>query len=559
MRLKTRHDMSSIALFIIQALTVLMLIVTISIIVYIAGGTELAFTHLMYFPIILAAYYFNPLLTLLASVIAGLALGPWMPRNIQTGLEQLPISWIFRLAIFMIIGTTCSLLFQRINRFIQKEIERSNINFVTGHPNMNKLRLDLAELIKKKQSFSLVSFRIKNINSIMQNISYDIGLNTVKMALDILYDMSDGQVYSSYANEFTIVLPGKSVAAASQIGRQFLDKTLDPFMIDKVQVGLLVSGGIVNYPLNASDADTIIRKMGMALDQAPEDMSLCIFDDEMERQSKSQSAMIPLLLNAVKNQEFFLVYQPKKSLKGDPHRSVEALIRWKNPNLGLIDTTRFIKTAEEIGFIGEITKWVIRRVVEQSRQWQEAGMPINIAINVSPIDLANASVIQAFNDIVDDKSIDLSLFELELTERAIMGNRDIVISRFNKLRSEGIKIALDDYGIGYNSMINMVQIPTDYIKIDKAFIDKMSNKDYEMVIMNTINTAHRLGKRVVAEGVEHEEQYLALKRMGCDYMQGYFYARPMLPDDLIAFYKQTEAETSADDPPDDAENRTGEP
>lgn len=524
----------------ILVLSIICLIAEITALVHLMDGTDGAFPHLMYIPIVLSAYYFSTNATIISSAVCGLALGPWTLKNDTLSLAQMPMSWILRMVIFIVIGITCSLLFQRVDQYRKAETERSYINFLTGQPNLNKLRVDLAELISQQQSFSLIAFRVRNINSIMQSISYDVALSALKMALNELKTVSGGRVYSFYSNEFALVLPGISVEAAREIGNRFLDMTLEPFPVDMIHIGLLISGGLVNCPLNADHPDELIKKMGIALNQAAEETGLYIYDDLMEQKSKSQSDMVPLLLNAIKNKELYLVYQPKMSLKGDRQKGAEALLRWNNSKLGHIPPAHFIKTAEEIGFIGEITKWVIRNVIDQSRAWLQMGMTIKIAVNVSPRDLSNSSVIDFYDRLIEHESIDLSLFELELTERAILGNRDIVISRFDNLRTNGLKIALDDYGVGYNSLINLVQIPTDYIKIDKTFIDNITDNAYRLVIEHTISSAHQLGRQIVAEGVERKDQLDILNQMGCDYIQGYYYSRPLLPDDLIAFYSKEE-------------------
>lgn len=543
-----KHNARSMARNLFLVFVISSLIAMIAVFVHIMGGTESAFPHMMYLPILLSAYYFSTNGTIIFSAISGFALGPWIPRNVELNLMQVPLSWIFRTVFFIIIGITCSILFQRINRYKQKEVDRSYINFLTGLPNMNKLQVDLAELIYRKQEFSLISFKVKNMNSIMQNISNDIGLSVMKLALDDVRDITGGIVYSFYPNEFAVMLPGMRVDAAYHLGKDFIAKTMEPYVIDRVHVGLLISGGIVSFPLNSVDPDDLIKKMGIALEQATDEANLCVYNDIMDQQSKSQAEMIPQLLNAIKNDEFYLVYQPKLSLNNDEQKSAEALIRWENGKLGHIEPNRFIRLAEEIGFIGEITKWVIRSVINQSRIWQEAGLSVKIAMNVSPRDLSNITVIDYYKRIIANEGIDLSMFEIELTERAILGNRDIVISRFNKLRDKGLKIALDDYGVGYNSLINMVQIPTDYIKIDKTFIDHLTeDKSYKMVIRHTLSAAHQTGRKVVAEGVEHEEQLEMLRQMGCDYIQGYYYSKPLLPDDLIKFYRQEDAPNASND------------
>lgn len=259
--------------------------------------------------------------------------------------------------------------------------------------------------------------------------------------------------------------------------------------------------------------------MGMALGQGANEIGLYVYDDVMEQRSKSQTELVSLLINAIKDEEFYLVYQPKKSLNDDKTLSVEALIRWNNHTKGQISPSEFIKVAEEIGLIGEITKWVIKNVINQKEKWKKAGRPVEIAFNISPKDLNNSSVMNLFNKMLENKELDLSLLEIELTERCIPENKEIVIPLFNDFRKRGIKIALDDFGTGFNSLNNYAQYPIDDIKIDKAFIDNIMDNTYMTVLKHTISCTHQLGKKVVAEGVERKERLDVLKNMGCDYIQ----------------------------------------
>jgi EAL domain-containing protein (putative c-di-GMP-specific phosphodiesterase class I) len=163
------------------------------------------------------------------------------------------------------------------------------------------------------------------------------------------------------------------------------------------------------------------------LDHATEEIGLYVYDDIMEQQSKSKTELVPHLLYAIQNEEFSLVYQPKGNLNGDNTISVEALLRWNHPTRGQISPGEFINIAEEIGIIGEITKWVIKNVIDQEEKWKKAGMSIKIALNISPKDFDNQSVMDLFTELIENEERDLSLLEIELTERCILKNQEIVI------------------------------------------------------------------------------------------------------------------------------------
>lgn len=530
------RNVNSKARYIIKALVVLILILATTCLVYLMGGTDTASPHMMYIPIILSAYYFGIIGAVGTALLGGLALGPLMPQIVSLGLMQSPITWIFRLAIFIAFGITVAILFNRIKEYSKTEIDRLYVNTFTGLPNANKLEIDLKEIIARKTNFSLIGFRIINIDDINRCIDYEIGAKAIREAAAILASCVDSSVYSIYTNEFAVFVQNDGIENAKLIGEQFLEKISEPLCIDQFRIELLIKGGIISSTLQLEEPIDLMKKMGIALSQGANEIGLYVYDDVMEQRVKRKTELVSLLINAIKDEEFYLVYQPKKSLNDDKTLSVEALIRWNNRTIGQISPGEFIKVAEEIGFIGEITTWVIKNVIDQKEKWKKAGRPVIIAFNMSPKDVNNSSVMDFFNKMIENKELDLSLLEIELTERGMLENKESAVQLFNDFQKRGIKITLDDFGTGFNSLENFVQFPTDHIKIDKIFIDNIMDNTYLAVIKHTINCAHQLEKKVIAEGVERKEQFDALKNMGCDYIQGYYLSKPLPPDELMNYY-----------------------
>ncbi len=528
--------MNSKTIHLIKVLIVLFLIALTTCLVCITGGTYRAFTHFMYIPIILSSHFFGVKGTIASALLGGLALGPFMPQSVNYQLMQDPINWIFRTLLFSIIGIFTSLLFNRIKDYRKAEIESSYIHLLTGFPNVNKLQVDLDELIDRRNNFSLIGFKLGNIKNIRQNISNEISIKTIKKVMNMLSNMSDANVYSEYDDHFFVLLPEKNIKEAQILGEAFLDKTLEPIIIDGLRIGLLIKGGVVNYPLHGEKPYDLIKKIGMVLDEKNSEIGLDIYDVILEDKSKKQTEMVTSLMQAIRNDELFLVYQPKVGISGDNSMSVEALIRWNHPTRGLVSPALFINIAEETGLIGEITKWVIKNAIQQKEKWKKAGMPIKISINISYKDLNNNSVLEYFIEMAKDKELDLSLFELELTERDIPMNMEAIIPIFNSIRESGIKLALDDFGTGYTTIESLYRLPMDYIKIDKSLIDHIRDPTYRLSIEYIIEIAHSIGRKVIAEGVEHKEQLDILKDLKCDYIQGYYLSKPLPADDIIDFY-----------------------
>lgn len=516
--------------------------------VYLSGGTEAAFTHLMYVPVILAAYYFKTAGAVCAALLGGLVLGPLMPKNIEAGLMQEPVSWLLRTAMFAVVGIVVSVLFQHSRNHRAAEIERLYRNAFTELPNMNKLIADLDELIAKHASFSLIGFRVINMDDINRYTDYETGVKSIKKAAAVLADRIDGPVYSVFTNEFAAILPDTGIKKAREAGTQVLNEICSPFSVDQYSIELLVKGGIVNYPLHAEDACGLIRKMGIALSQKENEIGLFIYGAALEQKNKKKSELVIALFSAIRNEEFYLVYQPIKAISDGGVASVEALLRWTRGVERQIGTGEIIEAAEEIGIINEITKWVIKNVTAQIKSWRDEGLTIKVALNVSSKDLRNHSVINYLMESIEANALDPSVIEIELTERSILENKETARQLFGSLEEKGITISLDDFGTGYNSLIDLVQIPIDHIKIDKAFIDNLSDDINTVLVRNIIGYAHNSGKTVIAEGVETGAQMETLREMGCDYVQGYYFSEPLPPEALRAFCLAEENFQTASDP-----------
>lgn len=520
-------------------LIIIVLILLVSYIVYATGGTKAAFTHLMYIPIILAALFFGILGAVGAASIGALALGPFMPENVLLQVMQQPTSWIFRWIFFMSIGILMAVLFKWILTYAQKEQERATINLITGLPNANKLDIDLNALISNARAFSLLGFRIENMDDINRYASYEIGIKSLFAAVETLRGLIGGTVYSIYTNEFAIIVQDRDMEETRRIGLQFLEKMKSPLLLDGFHIALVIKCGLVHSPQQAQSSSDIIRKMGIALDHKTKVSELQVYDDAIACDRKERFNVAMALLDAVGKQEFHLVYQPKIRLPDGSVSGVEALIRWDRGSQPQVCPETFIGMAEDMGIISDITKWVIRSSVEQAAAWKQRGMKLGIAINLSPNDLKDSSITNYLIRSIEANSLDPSLIEVELTERALFKNETMMFQLLESLRKLGVKISLDDLGTGYNSLIDLVMIPIDFIKIDKSFIDHILSENYRILIQAMIDYAHHSDKKVIAEGVETEEQLDVLRTLGCDCVQGYYFSKPLPVDQLEEYVSST--------------------
>ena len=219
---------------------------------------------------------------------------------------------------------------------------------------------------------------------------------------------------------------------------------------------------------------------------------------------------------------------------------VEALIRWQNPEVGLVQPDQFIHVAEDIGLINPIGDWVLREACRQVRAWQDAGLPpLFVAVNVSPIQFRQAGFVDTVARALSASGLDARYLELELTERTVMNDAEQNLGTLSALNDMGIELALDDFGTGYSSLAYLKRIPVGKLKIDRSFVRDLEVDPDDRAIASTILSMGRsLRLKVLAEGVETAEQYEILRGMGCELVQGYHFSRPLPPEQFVAFLEQ---------------------
>lgn len=524
------------------SLGIVILIFIIGVFVYYTGGTT-SFVHLMYIPIFITVFLFGIKEGIVASIIAGFVLGPFMPMVVSEGIMQETRSWIFRIIMFIIIEIFVGLLLKYIRSITEAEKERAYIDIITGYPNSNKLIEDLNKMIceKKHATFSLIIFEYKNKEMINQYVNHEVGKKSYLKLLKTANDFFNScNIYTISTNKFIILIPDRDFNHAYKIANEFADKTKQPIYIDTLPVSIVVQGGVVNFPMHGNEINEIILKLEKVLSQADKSQkNITIYDNKLELDSIKYYNTLVSLYYSLQNDMFNLVYQPKINLENNHVVSSEALLRIKFDIYKDISIEQLVSIAEEVGFIGEITKWVINTSVKQIKEWKKTGIDTKVSINLSSIDLSDDSIINYTTNCLAIYGVDPAMLEFELTERSIIKDEQKVLSVLNKIKEAGIKISLDDYGSGHNSLSYLVNrlFPFDYIKIDKMFINNIVDEQNKVLIQGIIETAHVLGISVIAEGVETKGQVDVLKSIDCDIIQGYYFSKPLSPEDLIEYIK----------------------
>ncbi|MBI3771199.1 MAG: EAL domain-containing protein [Gammaproteobacteria bacterium] len=344
-------------------------------------------------------------------------------------------------------------------------------------------------------------------------------------------------------DEFAVLLPAlKNVDGAIKVAKRIVEVLDSPIEIEGNNVIVTGTLGIAMYPEHGEDGATLLRRVDIALYVAKNiQSSFSVYDAAYDRHSVNQLALKAELRAGIEQDQMILFYQPKLNIARGCVTGVEALIRWRHPERGMIPPDQFIPLSEQRGLIGPLTDWVIRRALLQYKEWQRQGIELQVAVNLSSRVLYDLSLPNRIESTLRDLELPPSALCLEVTEQATMQDPKRAMEILNRLDQMGVSLSIDDFGTGYSSLGYLKNLPVDEIKIDKSFVMEMEKSENDAKIVHaTIDLAHNLGLRVVAEGVENELVLKMLRSLNCDYVQGYHLARPLPPEDLVEWIRKSE-------------------
>lgn len=320
---------------------------------------------------------------------------------------------------------------------------------------------------------------------------------------------------------------------ASLVAQKLLSALDAPFFIGEHELRVGASIGISVYPQDGVNAETLVRLADIAMYRAKQggndiDGGYAFYSQDMNKFALHRLRIESGLRHALTHDELLLHYQPKINLASGRIIGAEALVRWRNPTLGLVPPGDFIPIAEETGLVVQVGEWVLQTACAQAQVWQRSGLqPFRIAVNVSAREFTAALPIRV-NDVLKRYQISSDWLELEITESALMHDIGHVITIMDQIAALGVKLSLDDFGTGYSSLSYLKRFPINTLKIDRSFITGIPNDSSDCAIASAIiSIAKQLNHQVIAEGVENEEQLAFLKNAGCDEMQGFLYSRPI--------------------------------
>ncbi|MDZ7805185.1 EAL domain-containing protein [Thiohalophilus sp.] len=419
-------------------------------------------------------------------------------------------------------------------------------DLLTGLPNRWLLRdrIEQAFAYAHRESHSLaVMFldldRFKNLNDTMGHIAGDHLLRAVAERLKSAVTPWD-TIARLGGDDFVLLLPDVGrPQQASDKADALLQLFQTPFVLSGQNVYVDASIGIAMYPENGRDADNLLKNaeaaMYYAKEQGRNNFQFCT--SGIQEATVTRFVIENELREAIKTSQLVLYYQPQFSLRNQAVTGLEALVRWKHPQRGLVPPDKFIPVAEETGLIIALGGWVIQQALADLRRWRALGLEVaRLAINLSARQLFHTQTHDILQQSLEGDPDSAHILELEITESGVMQDPEQAVQTLNAFKELGVSVAIDDFGTGYSSLAYLKRFPIDVLKIDRSFVRDITVDDDDAAIVRTILAmAQALNLQVIAEGVESESQLKLLAALGCSEGQGYYYARPMPGEALEAF------------------------
>ncbi len=581
---------------------ILILIAVITLLVVKTGGIKFVYSHSMYIPILLSGFIFGRRGGILIGLVCGFALGPFMPISVLTGELQKPENWLYRTAIFTLIGFFAGLASDSTRAYQRKLRWLLKHNNGTGLPNRLALLKYLDEIDNKLSRPSTSSFLLVDIccenevelkSAFGPQVVEEVVLQLSKRFSDLrqdalVYHTDPAQVsvlFEVYAckaenntdadNQHASHRPAASALnnlnVAKKLSTSFdyydpdphkahhalldradeyhevndliqrlLECANEPVVYNQVKIHVDIRMGYHCFELgNGVSPQKNIDLAESALTAAKQaELEVVAYSPEITIGTEKNINLLGELKQAIKNGELTLHYQPKLQISTGRIYGVEALLRWHHPIQGNIPPSQFIPRAEQSTLIEMITEFVLKQAISQLAAWQKAGIDVCVSVNVSTRNLLQPGFTDSVAALLKEHQISGELLELEITEGSLMLDIKRAIDELNKIRDLGILISIDDFGTGYSSLQYLHRLPISVLKIDQSFVRRLPNDQGAIYILEAaIMLAHNLGINAIAEGVETQEIYECLQKMGCDKAQGYLISRPISALDFVSWYQ----------------------
>jgi len=444
-------------------------------------------------------------------------------------------------------GDSISRLESRVARISEEMIaEATALEYQARHDNltnlpnrslfMERLETELQASRENSEPFSLFVMDLDQFKEVNDTLGHHVGdrlLQEVSRRLVSVLRHTD-MVARLGGDEFAVLLPGADAERSRTVCLKIIAAMDKPIKVENLCLRAAISIGVSQCPDHGQDSNLLMRYADVAMYEAKrKHKGFSFYTSDNDDHSISRLGLSGELRDAISDNQLTLEYQPMVDVKSGHIFCVEALVRWRHPEYGMLPPEEFIPSAEQTGVIRPLTLWVIEKALEQSAAWERNGIHLRISINLSVRSLQDRKLPGQVQKLVDRYHVDPKRVILEITESAIMSDPLSARRVMRRLANMGFHLSIDDFGTGYSSLAYLKQLPVDEIKIDKSFVTRMDEDENDAVIVRaTIDLAHNLGLKVVAEGVENTDVWDLLEMLGCDVIQGFFIRKPLAAVDL---------------------------
>lgn len=418
---------------------------------------------------------------------------------------------------------------------------------LTGLPNRARLieRIDLTlrHAAQRGQIAAVMLLDLDRFKGINDTLGHAAGDEVLRQVAERLRGaLSGGTVARLGGDEFAIVAAATDVDEVRATARAIVSALRAPLEVEGQPIDIAASIGIAIYPEDGVDAGTLMRRADIVMYVAKRsNASFAFYDARYEVAQRQHLSLLGELRRAVESAELRAYYQPKVNLASGRVEGLEALVRWRHPQRGLVPPGEFMPYAEQTGFVRVITRWMLAVTLRQCGRWAADGMPLQVAVNISARDLMSRDLPQLVSDLLHKHRVPPELVCLEITESSFIEDPEHALATLRALNGLGVRLAIDDFGTGFSSLAYLKRLPVNELKIDRTFVMGMaSDRDDHLIVRSTIELAHNLGLKVVAEGVETAATLDALRALGCDLAQGYLISGPLRRATLEAWLRESQ-------------------
>ncbi|KTD11785.1 hypothetical protein Lgra_1243 [Legionella gratiana] len=408
---------------------------------------------------------------------------------------------------------------------------------------IDRIRESIDNAKSQKQKFAILYFDLDRFKLVNDSLSHEVGdklLRMIGQRWSLLIRKGDTLARMG-GDEFVMICQNIEENNIYAIANKILNSMKEPFKIANRDLFITTALGISIYPKDGETANDLLKNADLAMYQAKEHggNQFSFYDVQLYEHNKQCFLLETELHSALKNKEFFLVYQPLFTIDQEGLLSVEALIRWNHPERGLLQPMDFIPFSEDTGLIIPLGEWILREVCQQINFWHKKNLPyVRVAVNITSRQLRQPNFIDFVKELLKEHHLTPQHLEFEISENVVITHQDI-IHMLNQLKQLGIKIALDDFGTGNSSISYLKQLHIDCIKIDQSFVQNISTSHSDEVIIKAIiSMARSFNFKVLAEGVESQKQLDFLKKQHCDEVQGFLFSEPLTPKGIEQYLKK---------------------